>query len=265
MRYLLLLLMVTVLVPIAAAQTQTTIPSSKKLFWTEAPTCGAKTAITLEDKFVCSSMEDDYRMAYRFEHNGFTVTAKLYILGDYFVAETNLENKSGKAKPFNIQEWMIVYFENEDAFKNGQQPLSGAAPEKEPFVSHSQQMEAAMYDNEDIISDLGNSNVSRPQVMTRTGMRPGPAVQTPKNASLPPASKPGSPSSTTKTSTVVTTRRLKTIADKTVAANKKVFGRVYFALEPRSMYRFVSIKVDDVFYIFPIGGELSKADVVTAR
>ena len=116
------LLGILVLVPSAVSQTAPA-PAPKKLIWSEEPACGLKNAsITPEDKFTCSLlMEDDWKLR-RFEYKGLVLTVKFTNLGEYFVAETRVTNKGSKPISFNPQEWLVVYFESEEAFKAGEKP-----------------------------------------------------------------------------------------------------------------------------------------------
>jgi hypothetical protein len=220
----------------------TSAAAPKKLIWSEEPACGLKNAsITPEDKFTCSLlMEEDWKLR-RFEYNGLVLTVKFTNSGEYFVAETRVTNKGSKPISFNPQQWLVVYFESEEAFKAGEKPLSGANPVKEPFVSVLSNVRTNVNQANDI-TDLGRTVLTRERGETVIRQTPAPAR---------PQSGPGN-TPTLGMSTVRTIKKLKTLTEKTVAVNKEADGNVYFAFDDRSDYSFVSMQIEGVFYVFPI-------------
>lgn len=214
----------------------------KKLIWSEEPACGLKNAsITPEDKFTCSLlMQDDWKLR-RFEYNGLVLTVKFTNSGEYFVAETHVTNKGSKPISFNPQQWLVVYFESEEAFKAGEKPLSGANPVKEPFVSSLTNVRRPVSSGSDI-TDLGRTVLTRER---------GESVIRQTPASPRPQSGPGN-TPTSGISTVRTIKKLKTLTEKTIPANKEIDGSVYFAFDDRSDYSFVSMQIEGVFYVFPV-------------
>jgi len=225
-----------------------TVPETKpkKLFWSEEPACGQKNAsVTSEDKFTCSLlMEDEWKLR-RFEYNGLILTVKFFMWGQYFVAETWLVNSTDQPKPFNIKEWSIVYFENEEAFQAGRKPMSGGSPVTAPRVAYLSDIVTAQSastgtSNNDI-SDLGRTTLTRDdQGLIKT---------TPADASKPRPAASGTASGGT---TVKTSDKLRALTEKVVPAKKEIHGRVYFALDRTSEFRFVSMPIDGVFYVFPV-------------
>lgn len=215
-----------------AQERSTSQKKIKKLFWSQAPTCGQKNAeVTADDNFKCSLiMKDDWRHL-RFEYKGLTLTGKFFTQGNYLGVELKFDNESDKPINFDTRELMVVYFSDESAFNSGQKPVSvSSAVTRNSASLHAQEV----------------TNESRPQTTYNEANRSIADRNAPEPSPIEAGVLiPGSPNLSSRTSVSVFKGNV------LVPPKKEVKGLVYFNLYRQSDFRFVSVPVEDVYYVFP--------------
>lgn len=228
----LLFTLIALLLCTLSAQSQTVALSPvKNIFWSEAPLCGERNFVPETDEwFACQSAPSEDNLRYRqLQHTDLVIRTRLFYVGDYYIAELLLMNLSDSPKSLEMNDWHIIYYENEKAFLSQKAPVATKPIQHSPLLP-----EALLGASGSEVSNLGGRVVQN----RSTGMN---EIRV-KNAASP-------------TTSAVTRRsggRTSQLKAKNIPAKTEIVGRAYFPLNEKPQFRLVVLKIDGRTYTFPV-------------